>query len=99
MNRPHDMGGEPAGPVIAEDGEAEPWEKLITAIAGAMRVRGHSTVDELRRCLEDLPPEIYAQPYFERWSEAICNLFEEKGFLSRAQVEQSMSEIEQKLES
>jgi len=99
MNRPHDMGGEPAGPVIAEDGEAEPWEKLITAIAGAMRVRGHSTIDELRRALEDLPPDVYAQPYFERWSEAMCNMCEEKGYVSRAEVEQRMSENAQKLEN
>lgn len=97
MNRPHDMGGQPAGPVIPDDGEAEPWQKMITAVAGAMRLRGNSTIDELRRYLEDLPPEIYAQPYFERWSEAMCNLCEDKGYVSRAEVEQRMAEIEQRL--
>ena len=99
MQRTHDMGGQSAGPVIAEDSDAEPWEKLITAVYGAVRKRGHATVDELRRHLEDLPEDVYAQPYFERWCEALCNLLEEKGIMSRADVEQRMAAIKQKLEN
>ena len=55
-------------------------------------------IDELRRALEDLPAEVYAQDYFERWSEAIINLLEEKGLITRAEVVQRMEAMRNRLE-
>lgn len=97
--RQHDMGGMEAGPVEIREHEAEPWAKTITAVAGALREGDTMRIDELRRALEDLPPEVYAQDYFERWSEAMVNLLEEKGLLTRAEVVDRMDAIRGRLEA
>ena len=96
--RQHDMGGMPAGPIDLTEHPAEPWAKLITSLRAAMGDHDLMRVDELRRALEDLPSEVYAQDYFERWAEAMVNLMEEKGLLSRAEVEARMKELRSKLE-
>ncbi|MEX2453975.1 MAG: hypothetical protein WD470_04685 [Rhodospirillaceae bacterium] len=97
--RQHDMGGMEAGPVAAGEHPAEPWAKLVTSVAAALRERDLMRIDELRRALEDLPPDVYSQDYFERWSEAMVNLLEEKGLLSRPEVEVRMKDIREKLEA
>ena len=97
--RQHDMGGMEAGPMEIREHDAEPWAKTITAIAAALREDDTMRIDELRRALEDLPPEVYAQDYFERWSEAIINLLEEKGLITRAEVVQRMEAIRNRLEA
>ena len=95
----HDLGGLPAGPIDIADHAALPWEKLVMALFQSLRSRGHLTVDELRRALEDLPPEQYAQPYFERWSEAIANILEEKGLATRAEISARIDDLRAKLEA
>jgi hypothetical protein len=57
----HDMGGQPAGPVSTAEHEIEPWEKKIEAILRCMQLRTPAlvTVDELRRGIEELPPDQY----------------------------------------
>ena len=97
--RQHDMGGMDASPAEASAHEAEPWAKMITSLAAAMREYDVMRMDELRRALEDLPPEIYEQAYFERWSEAMVNLLEEKGLLTRDEVMSRMDAIKAKLGS
>ncbi len=96
--RQHDMGGLPAGPIDLAEHAVEPWEKLITAMVATLRDRGLTKIDELRRAIEDLAPEDHDKPYFERWSAAILGLWEEKGFVTRAQVEARMSEIKKRME-
>lgn len=97
--RQHDMGGMDAGPIEDSAHEAEPWAKMITSLAAAMRDHDIMRIDELRRALEDLPPDIYEQDYFERWSEAMVNLLEEKGLLSRDEVMGRMDAIKAKVGS
>lgn len=99
MRGQHDLGGLPAGPIEISDHAAAPWEKLVMALFQSLRSRGHLTVDELRRALEDLPAEQYDQPYFERWSEAIANMLDEKGLASRAEIAAKMDELRAKLEA
>lgn len=98
MQRQHDMGGMKAGPVETADHAAEPWAKLVTSLRAAMGDHDLMRVDELRRALEELPPETYAQDYFERWSEAMVDLMEEKGLMTRAEILARMDEIKSRLE-
>lgn len=98
MQRQHDMGGMPAGPIELAEHEAEPWAKLITAIRSALGDHDLMRVDELRRALEDLPREKYDQPYFERWAEAMCDLMEEKGLLTHEEIRARMAAIGKRLE-
>jgi len=95
----HDLGGMPAGPMEIGDHDVPPFGKLITAIFSALRQHDVTTEDEVRRALEDLPTEVYDQEYYERWGEAIVNLLEEKGILTRAEVEERMAALKAKLEA
>lgn len=99
MQRQHDMGGMSAGPIVTEEHAAEPWAKLVTSLAASMREYDVMRIDELRRALEDLPSDVYAQDYFERWSEAMINLLEEKGVMSRDEVMAKMEAIRTRLEA
>ena len=96
--RQHDMGGMDADPIENSAHEAEPWAKMVTSLAAAMREHDIMRIDELRRALEDLPPKIYEQDYFERWSEAMVNLLEEKGVFTRKEVLSRMEKIREKIE-
>lgn len=78
--------------------EAEPWAKLVTAMRSALGEHDLMRVDELRRSLEDLPGKVYDRPYFERWAEAMVDLMEEKGLMTRAEVTRRMDEIKNRLE-
>ena len=96
--RQHDMGGMDADPIENSAHEAEPWAKMVTSLAAAMREHDIMRIDELRRALEDLPSKIYEQDYFERWCEAMVNLLEEKGVFTRKEVLSRMEKIKDKIE-
>ncbi len=55
MERPHDLGGEPAGPIDRRGHEIEDWERLTDAITIALDRKGVKTTDEHRRAIESLP--------------------------------------------
>ena len=73
--RPHDLGGQPAGRVDPSDHGLEPWHRLVTGLLNALRDRPEKRlihVDEMRRAIEDLPPEDYRNlAYFEKWAHVI----------------------------
>jgi hypothetical protein len=71
---------------------------MITSLAASMRDDDLMRIDELRRALEDLPEDVYKQDYFERWSEAMINLLEEKGIWTRDEVMSKMQVLKIKLE-
>jgi hypothetical protein len=51
-------------------------------------------IDEFRRAREDLEPDFYRSlTYFELWTQGFINLMEEKGVLTRAEVEARAAEI------
>ena len=55
MSGPHDMGGDPAGPVDPRVREPEDWERIADAVNAALGKRGIQTPDEHRRAIESLP--------------------------------------------
>lgn len=93
--RTHDMGGLDGDPIDFADHDAEPWQKMVTAIRAALGDEPYRLmrVDELRRAIEDLSEDEYKLPYFERWAEAMVNLMEEKDMLSRDEITARMDEI------
>ena len=96
MRRNNDVGGLPAGPIGPRGHEPEPWERLLTAIVstvGPVKAKMHC-LDEFRRAREDLEPDFYnSLTYFEMWTQGFINLMEEKGVLTRAEVERRAAEI------
>ncbi|MGH6671930.1 MAG: hypothetical protein ACRECV_08155 [Xanthobacteraceae bacterium] len=94
------MGGLRGGPIGPRGHEPEAWEILLTAIVatvGPAKAR-INRVDEFRRAREDLAPDFYnSLTYFELWTQGFINLMEEKGVLTRAEVEHRAAEIKDRL--
>ena len=96
MRRPNDVGGMPAGPVTSSGHEPDAWERLITALVSTVgpAAKKLTTIDEFRRCREDLDKDFYnSLTYFELWAEGFVNLMEEKGVLTRREVEARIAEM------
>lgn len=100
MRRPNDVGGLPAGPIGPRGHDPEPWERLLTALVSSVgpgKAKIHR-LDEFRRAREDLEPGLYGSlTYFELWTQGFINLMEEKGVLTRAEVEARAAEIRDRL--
>lgn len=99
LRRHHDMGGLPAGPVVASEHDYAPWEKKVDAI---VRLLSHPSrkiicVDEMRRGIEELGPGVYdALPYYDRWISSATNLLLEKGVLTVDELGRKMAEVEKR---
>ncbi len=93
------MGGRPAGPVSRHEHEIEPWEKRIEALVRCLQLRERPvlTVDELRRHIEELPPNSYdSLSYYEKWIAALANLLLEKGVLTRDELDARIAAVKAK---
>src|SRR5437868_5306645 len=56
---PHDMGGEPAGPIDTIDHGMRCWEKQANALGNALTSRKVVRLDELRGAAEELGERAY----------------------------------------
>jgi hypothetical protein len=90
----HDMGGEAAGPVPADQHDFSLWEKRVDALMILASTKGHFSVDGLRRVLEDMGPEAFeTMTYYERWIASVNQNLIEAGVYSTAELAQRMSEV------
>lgn len=90
----HDVGGLAAGEVLGEPHELDLWEKRVDAVRVLLgdAKRRMLRADELRRCIEELPPETYdALGYYQRWALAISNFCIEKELFTRAELEEALA--------
>lgn len=90
----HDIGGLAAGAVHGEPHELDLWEKRIDAVRVLLgdAKRRMLTADELRRNIEELPPETYhALGYYQRWSLAIAQFCIERGLFTRAELDAAVA--------
>src|ERR1700691_3055504 len=91
----HDMGGLPSGPLERGEHVLELWEKRVDALAAVLSEKGLRRVDEARRAIEQLPPEVYdAMTYYERWMAAIGNGLLQRGVLTADEIGRAMEEVE-----
>lgn len=94
VNRgPHDMGGEPAGPIDTTDHGMKYWEKQANALRNTLNLKKIVRVDELRRAAEDLGDQYYKLAYFERTTTALRNLLLEKGLFTETELAAKMAEV------
>lgn len=92
----HDMGGQPAGPVVPAEHDYALWEKRVDAMMVLLSgpEKRLMTVDELRRGIESIGPDAYDKmAYYERWITAIAGLMIEKGILSREEIEGRIAQL------
>ncbi len=99
MRGPHDIGGDPAGPIDTSAHEPEPWQKLTTAMSNILGGALHNLIctDETRRTREQLDQETYDAGYFERHTQSLRDILVEKAILDAAAIEQRMAEIEKRI--
>ncbi len=85
----HDRGGWPGdAPIDRRDHELADWEILTDALVGALGGRGLMTVDELRRGIENMPPDEYERAsYYQRWLFSIETILTEKGVLAAGELD------------
>ena len=98
MPQVHDRGGIPTDePIDQSDHEWADWEHTTNALVGALRTRDLVTVDELRRGIEAIPPNLYeSYSYYERWSASLETLLVEKGVLTTAEIDAAAEELEER---
>ncbi len=92
----HDMGGLDAETVQPSTHEFEPWEKRIEALVRLLSLRQPPiiTIDELRRGIEELPPEVYdGVSYYEKWIAGLTEILVEKDVLSREELDARMADV------
>src|SRR5947207_8078054 len=97
--RPHDMGGEPGGPIDTVDHGMRFWEKQANALRKTVTRRGLVRADELRRAAEDLGSCYFELEYFERTTEALRTVLIERGSCSEAELRAKMLEVRLRDES
>ena len=94
MRRVHDRGGAPgAGTIERSEHEYSMWEKRTDAMLRRLWERGILNVDEHRRAMESLEPDLYESlSYYERWLTGLELLLIEKGILTRAEIDRRSEE-------
>lgn len=93
---PHDMGGQPAGPVVRTEHDNALWEKRVDALLVLLsrKNRRLMTVDELRRNIESLGADAYDKmTYYERWIHSISQTLIQRGVISIDELGRKMAEV------
>jgi len=91
--RPHDMGGEPGGPIDTVDHGMKFWEKQANALRNTLTSRKVVRLDELRRAAEDLGERYLQLGYFERTTHAMRVVLLERGLITQSELEAKMAEV------
>lgn len=92
---PHDLGGQPAGPVDLSEHDTAHWEWQIDAMLRLAMQRG-LLVDfaELRDGIEQLVPDDYENcSYYERWAKSLARALLMKGVVSEQALMRKVAEI------
>ena len=94
----HDMGGLPGGKVEPTEHDYAEWERRIDAMAvllwGLKGTKKHFSVDEHRRAIESLPPQMYdAMSYYEKWIFALAQVAIGRGLVTSEELARKMSDV------
>ena len=86
----HDMGGVPR--FLCEAVDTEPhalsdFDREVDALRQMLSLKGLMTVDELRRCIEELPEDTYLRlSYYQRWIRSMTATLLRKGVVTEDEV-------------
>jgi hypothetical protein len=98
----HDMGGEPAGKVEPTEHDYAEWERRVDALVTILTgVKGEKrmTVDELRKNIEALGPQVYDNTtYYERWITSVTQTLIQRGIVTTEELGRKMEEIQRRRE-
>ena len=92
--RHHDMGGLPAGPVDRGQHEYAEWERRVDAMCVLVGNKKLCSVDQRRRNIEALPPEVYDKTaYYEKWVVSLGESLIQRGVITTEELARKMAEI------
>ena len=90
----HDMGGQPAGKVEPTEHDYPEWERRVDAMVQLLRMSGRITVDELRKNIEQLPPQAYDDlSYYEKWIASLTQTLIQRGVITTEELGRKMEEV------
>ena len=90
----HDLGGRPAGRVERTEHDCSEFERRIDALAVILGTKKLLTVDQRRKNIEALPPELYdSMSYYERWLLSLAQSLIERGIVTTPELARKMSEV------
>ena len=92
------MGGLPGGKVEPTEHDYAEWERRIDAMAvllwGLKGTKKHFSVDEHRRAIESLPPQMYdTMSYYEKWIFALAQVAIGRGLVTSEELARKMSVV------
>lgn len=101
MNGIHDMGGMHGfGPVVREKDEPvfhADWERRTFGVVNLAMGAAQIHVDEIRHAIEKMPPAEYlTSPYYEHWIYGLEVLLEERGLVTREELQKRIAELAEK---
>ena len=101
VQKPHDLGGLPAGPVDRSEHDIAWWEQRIDAMLGLCFAKGLiKDAAELRNNIESLGPEAYeTMSYYERWAASLASLLQGAGVVTQDEIDAKIAELRNKSES
>jgi hypothetical protein len=88
------MGGRAAGKVERTEHDYSEFERRIDALAVILGTNKLLTVDQRRKNIEALPPEVYdSMSYYERWLMSVAQSLIERGIITTPELARKMSEV------
>ncbi|MGH8691391.1 MAG: hypothetical protein ACREUS_10230 [Burkholderiales bacterium] len=91
----HDMGGLPAGPVDRSQREYAEWERRVDAMCVLVGSKKLLSVDQRRRNIEALPPEVYDKTaYYEKWVVSLGEGLIQRGIITTEELARKMLEVQ-----
>jgi hypothetical protein len=91
----HDLGGRPAGKVERRsEHDYSEWERRIDAMSVLLGMKKILTVDQRRKNIEALPPELYhSLSYYERWLMSLAQSLIERGLITTEELARKIHEV------
>jgi hypothetical protein len=91
------MGGLPAGPVDRSQHEYADWERRVDAMCVLVGNKKLCTVDQRRRNIETLPPEVYDKTaYYEKWVVSLGESLIQRGVITTQELARKMAEVNER---
>ena len=92
---PHDLGGQPGGPIDRSEHDTAHWEWQIDAMVRLALKKGLiSDFAELRDGIEQLTPQDYERcTYYERWAKSLAFTLVSRGVIDEAALQAKVAAV------
>jgi hypothetical protein len=98
---PHDLGGQPGGPIDLSEHDTAYWEWQIDAMVRLALKKGLiSDFAELRDGIEQLEPDDYTNcGYYERWAKSLAYTLVSRGVIDQESLDRKVEAVRERQEA